>query len=477
MGESASVRRKYTFTTKKGYNHKTSIFVNTIRRLSILPLKYYKTAMSIDFLYTVYLKSGVVTTDSRYTPPSSIYFALKGDRFDGNDFALSALESGCALAVVDDVRLKDAEGCFWVPNALETLQKLATHHRLNSGMKVLGITGTNGKTTTKELVAAVLSRKYKVGFTQGNLNNHIGVPLTLLSIPSDIDFAVVEMGANHLHEISFLSEIAQPDWGLITNVGKAHLEGFGSFQGVMAAKSELYAYLKEHKKPIFINDDNPFLHRMLDGYNVSLIKYGTDDSFFVTGGEAVAEPFLQFRWKSLELPWQKVNMQLSGLYNFENALAAVAIGNYFDVPAHEINEALAAYQPKNHRSQIVKTKQNTIILDAYNANPTSMEAALDNFEEIASAHKILILGGMKELGNESGEEHLKLIHRIKAITFNTCYLVGGEFQELLPNDKRFNWFATGEELTEHLKNNPVVNSYLLVKGSRANKLEQVVDFL
>lgn len=433
--------------------------------------------MSIDSLYTNYLKSGVVTTDSRHTPLGSIYFALKGDRFDGNDFALSALEAGCALAVVDDVRLKDADGCLLVSDALETLQKMATHHRVQSRMKVLGITGTNGKTTTKELVAAVLARKYKVGFTQGNLNNHIGVPLTLLSMPKDIEIAVVEMGANHVKEIAFLCEIAQPDWGLITNVGKAHLEGFGSFQGVMTAKSELYAYLKKHQKPIFINNDNLFLHQMLDGYNVSLVKYGTEEPLFITGGDPVAEPFLQFSWRSLDLPWQRVMMQLSGLYNFENALAAVAIGKYFNVSAEEINEALADYQPKNHRSQIVETKQNTIFLDAYNANPTSMAAALDNFEKAKSAHKTLILGGMKELGSESKEEHLKLVNRLKNIPFTQCFLVGEEFQEILPKDKRFFWFSTGEELCKYIKSNPITDSYILLKGSRANRLEKVVDFL
>ncbi|HLW06091.1 MAG TPA: UDP-N-acetylmuramoyl-tripeptide--D-alanyl-D-alanine ligase, partial [Marinilabiliaceae bacterium] len=428
-------------------------------------------------LYNSYLKSGKVTTDSRHTPLGSIYFALKGDRFDGNDFALSALEAGCALAVVDDVRLKDTEGCFWVSDALKTLQKLATHHRVQSGMKVLGITGSNGKTTTKELVAAVLSQKYKMGFTQGNLNNHIGVPLTLLSMPKDVELAVVEMGANHINEISFLCEIAQPDWGLITNVGKAHLEGFGSFEGVMTAKSELYAYLKKHKKPIFINDDNPFLTEMLAGYNISLVKYGTTESLFVRGKEAKAEPFLEFEWKSLDLSWQKTTMQLSGLYNFENALAAVAIGRYFEVSAAEINKALEDYQPKNHRSQVVKTKQNTLFLDAYNANPTSMAAALDNFEKTTAYNKILVLGGMKELGSESKEEHLKLVNRLKNTSFTQCFLVGEEFQEILPKDKRFYWFSTGEELCRHLKNNSITDNYILVKGSRANKLEEVVDFL
>ncbi|HKL71296.1 MAG TPA: Mur ligase family protein, partial [Marinilabiliaceae bacterium] len=262
-----------------------------------------------------------------------------------------------------------------------------------------------------------------------------------------------------------------------TNVGKAHLEGFGSFEGVMSAKSELYAYLKKHQRPIFINNDNPFLHQMLDGYNAYLIKYGTDESLFITGGDATAEPFLKFNWRSIELPWQEVMMQLSGLYNFENALAAVAIGRYFDVSAEEINKALADYQPKNHRSQIVETKQNTIFLDAYNANPTSMAAALDNFEKTKSAHKTLIIGGMKEMGIESKEEHLKVINRLKNIPFTQCFLVGEEFQELLPEDKRFYWFSTGEALCTYLKNNPITDNYILVKGSRANRLEQVVEYL
>lgn len=433
--------------------------------------------MFINSLYNSYLESRTITTDSRHTPTGSIYFALKGDRFDGNDFALAALKSGCALAVVDDERLKNKSGCFWVPNALKTLQNLATHHRVQSGMKVLGITGTNGKTTTKELVAAVLSKKYKVGFTQGNLNNHIGVPLTLLSIPHDADFAVVEMGANHLNEISFLCDIAQPDWGLITNVGKAHLEGFGSFEGVMKAKAELYAYLKKHRKPIFVHADNPLLIQMLATQTVPLIKYGTSATDFIVGSNVKATPLLQFQWRSAGLAEQKVAMQLLGLYNFENALAAVAVGRYFDVSADEMNSALAEYQPKNHRSQIVKTERNTILLDAYNANPTSMAAALDNFEAAEFSNKVVVLGEMKELGSESESEHLKLIHRLINNPSIRCFLVGSEFHHLLPSNERFVWFSKVDELCNHLQKQTVLNSYILVKGSRANKLEEVVNCL
>ncbi len=431
--------------------------------------------MSIESLYNHFEKHPKITTDSRNCPVGSIYFALKGERFDGNKFALSALEKGCSLAVVDDVSLKDSKDCFFVNDVLQTLHELATYHRKNIGIRIIGITGTNGKTTTKELIATVLSKKYKVGFTQGNLNNHIGVPLTLLSFSKETEIAVVEMGANHIKEIEFLANIAQPDYGLITNVGKAHLEGFGSFEGVMKAKSELYDYLKQNNKTVFINQDNQFLQNMLGNSSIEKIEYGTNNNYVI--GELVkTNSFLEFYWnKNSEK--HHVTTQLLGQYNFENALAAVAIGTYFDVEASLINEALSNYQPQNYRSQLVETTKNKILLDAYNANPTSVKAALDNFKNVVAKNKTVILGEMRELGNDSEKEHIEVIKQLQSLSLDTIFLVGNEYKNLLPNDEVFQWFESVENLKGYLKNSNLENCFVLVKGSRSNRLEEVVENL
>ena len=432
--------------------------------------------MSIKSLYNHFEKHPQITTDSRNCPVGSIYFALKGERFDGNKFALSALEKGCSLAVVDDISLKDAKDCFFVDDVLTTLQELATYHRKKIGIKIIGITGTNGKTTTKELIATVLSKKYKVGFTQGNLNNHIGVPLTLLSFSSDTEIAVVEMGANHIKEIEFLTNIAQPDYGLITNVGKAHLEGFGSFEGVMKAKAELYDYLKQNKKTVFINQDNQLLSDMLGDSSNEKIGYGTNKNSYISGELVKTNSFLEFYWnKNSEK--SHVTTQLLGQYNFENALAAVAIGNYFDVEASLINEALSNYQPQNHRSQLVETTKNKVLLDAYNANPTSVKAALDNFKNVVAKNKTVILGEMRELGDDSEREHIEVIKQLQSLSLNKIFLVGNEYKNLLPNDTVFQWFESVENLKVHLKDNGLQYCYILVKGSRSNRLEEVVECL
>lgn len=432
----------------------------------------------MEHIYQRYLLSRKVTTDSRNCPQGSIYFALKGERFNGNDFALDALSKGCALAVVDEEGLKDKAGCFWVPDALEALQKLAAYHRQSTGVKIVGITGSNGKTTTKELLAQVLSKKFRVWFTQGNLNNHIGVPLTLLSMPEGTELVVVEMGANHLGEIAELCEMSQPDSGLITNVGKAHIEGFGSFDGVKTGKGELYQYLKKRSLPVFINWDNPHLREMLGNAGDVIFKYGTDLENDVSGGAAMVSPFLSFSWRRKGAAGaHAVKTQLTGMYNLENALAAIAVGVFFEVPDTGINEAISGYEPANHRSQIVNTAHNKVILDAYNANPSSMAVALNNFFALAAGKRVVILGGMKELGSESREEHRVLVDSVLSFKADLNFLIGPEFKELVPQQQGFFWFESSLALMRHLKAHPVQQALILVKGSRANQLEKVMEVL
>ncbi|MFO8002001.1 MAG: UDP-N-acetylmuramoyl-tripeptide--D-alanyl-D-alanine ligase, partial [Marinilabilia sp.] len=335
---------------------------------------------NIENLYEVYLESGIISTDTRKLVPGSIFFALKGDRFDGNRFAREALKQGCRLAVVDDAALKGEPGCFVVPDVLEALQQLAGYHRRNLRIPVIGITGSNGKTTTKELITSVLSQKFKVWHTPGNLNNHIGVPLTLLSMKADTEIAVVEMGANHIGEIAALCEIARPDHGLITNVGNAHLEGFGSFEGVRQGKGELYTFLKRTGGEIFINIDNHWLLDMVGDY--PWIGYGTGNEAVVKGSNASAGPLLSFELTTSRVDRMPVNTNLLGLYNLENLLAAASIAHYFGVEEELVREAFENYLPENNRSQFMNTAQNRLLLDAYNANPSSMKAALDHFSTI-----------------------------------------------------------------------------------------------
>lgn len=434
--------------------------------------------MNIATLYNYFLSSGQVTTDSRHCPAGSIFFALRGERFNGNNYARQALEAGCSLAVVDDASLRDTPGCYHVDDALAALQQLSTHHRKETGAKIIGITGSNGKTTTKELAYRVLSKKYKTWYTRGNLNNHVGVPLTLLAMPVGTEMGVIEMGANHLNEIAMLCKICQPDHGLITNVGKAHIEGFGSFEGVKTAKSELYTYLKQAGGAIFVNGDNPNLAEMLGAYSGFVYRYGVKIDFEITCRAAKADPFLAFEWKSSNATWQELQTNLTGLYNLENALAAISIGTYFGVQASDINYAISNYQPDNHRSQLTRTRTNTVVLDAYNANPSSMAAALENFNTMQGHKKVVILGGMKELGADSFKEHENIVAQVIATGILACYLVGEEFEGHIPPDKSgFKWFESTDELIEFFKSNPVRESLLLVKGSRANKLERIIELL
>ena len=380
--------------------------------------------MKLSALYQIFLDCQLVTTDSRNCPEGSLFIALKGESFNGNAFAGKALETGCAYAVIDESEyaIEGDQRYILVDDCLQTLQQLANYHRRQLGTRVIGITGTNGKTTTKELISAVLSQSHNILYTLGNLNNHIGVPSTLLRLKAEHDLAVIEMGANHPGEIKFLSEIVEPDCGIITNVGKAHLEGFGSFEGVIKTKGELYDFLrKKEGSTVFIHHDNAYLMNIAEGLN--LIPYGTEDDLYVNGRITGNSPYLTFEWKAgKDGKSYQVQTQLIGEYNFPNALAAITIGRFFGVEDAKINEALSGYTPQNNRSQLKKTDDNTLIIDAYNANPTSMMAALQNFRNMEVPHKMLILGDMRELGAESAAEHQKIADYLKECAFEKVWL-------------------------------------------------------
>lgn len=429
--------------------------------------------MNIEKLYSIFLNYPVVTTDSRNIPTDSIFFALKGDTFNGNAFAKEALNKGAAFAVIDEPEYAIDNRFIVVDDVLQCLQQLARYHRDKLGLKILAITGTNGKTTTKELVAAVLSRKFKVNFTQGNLNNHIGVPLTLLSMNKETEIGVVEMGANHPGEIDALCQIANPDFGIITNIGKAHLEGFGSFEGVIKTKSELYNFLKQKKAKCFINADNSILIKQAEG--LEQIQYGHSTSYFMAGELASTDNYLVV--KALFQPgWLYLKSKLVGDYNFENLLAAACVGKYFEIDPLKIQAALVDYTPSNNRSQLIKTEKNTIIMDAYNANPTSMMAALVNFANIKDESKCLILGDMLELGEVSDAEHQKIVDFIEEQNFSEVFLVGPRFGNTT-NIKEKKKFDQVELLSNYLKTQPIENKLVLIKGSRGIHLEKILALL
>ena len=385
--------------------------------------------MDITTLYKIYLECTSVTTDSRNCPEGSLFIALKGDNFNGNAFAAKALESGSAYAVVDEAEHAPTGDSHYilVDNCLHTLQQLANYHRRQLGTRLIGITGTNGKTTTKELMAAVLLQKYNILYTLGNLNNHIGVPLTLLRLKPEHELGIIEMGASHPGDIKELVNIAEPDYGIITNVGKAHLEGFGSFEGVIKTKGELYDYLRERKNStVFIHHDNAFLKEIAGGLN--LISYGREDGLYISGHVTGNSPYLTFEWKAgKDGEHHEVKTQLIGEYNFPNALAAITIGRFFDVEPGKIDIALAEYAPQNNRSQLKQTADNTLIIDAYNANPTSMQASISNFRNMEVENKMLILGDMRELGKDGPEEHQKIADFLTECGFKDVMLVGDQF--------------------------------------------------
>ncbi len=450
--------------------------------------------MEIQDLYKIFLQHPCVTTDSRNCPEGSIFIALKGESFDGNRFAAQALEKGCAYAFVDDPEFVGSDSrIILVDNGLKCLQQLAGHHRRQlARIPVIGITGTNGKTSTKELIANVLMQEKKVLYTQGNLNNHIGVPLTLLQLNGDHDVAIIEMGANHPGEIKTLVNIAQPDYGLITNVGKAHLAGFGSFEGVIRTKGELYDYLREHQGTAFINRANSNLTKIAKG--LKLIAYDGKSASCDTcthddtcpeaevWGECVScSPFLELRWHCGEES-HCVKTRLIGSYNLENVLAAVCVGKTFGIDSEAICRAIESYRPSNNRSQCVNTGDNTLIIDAYNANPTSMNAALDNFLPMqCDGPKALILGGMRELGDYSRAEHRRILERIAASGVRLALLVGPEFQadaqEVLSSDKGllFECFDDSSACRKYLETHPLKAYTVLLKGSHSNRLDLLTD--
>lgn len=424
----------------------------------------------IEQIYRHYTKRHLVSTDSRIIEKDCVFVAIKGERFDGNDFAYQVAADGIASCVIADRKdLPYHERLFIVEDSITTLQQLAKHHRENNDIPVIGITGTNGKTTTKELTAAVLSKKFNIIYTQGNFNNHIGVPLTLLQIKPDTEMAVVEMGANHINEIAQLCEIAQPNYGLITNIGKAHIEGFGSFEGVVKTKNELYQYLRKHNGKIFVNYDNALLREL--SKDISCFSYGNDDNADICAETVSSNPYLIIKCDNAEI---KTN--LVGEYNFENVMAAISVGLLFNIEKQQIINAIENYRPTNNRSQYIKTKNNEVVMDAYNANPVSMSNAINNFSKISSDNALLILGDMKELGKDSENEHATIINLIKELNFNDVFLVGEEFCKA-DKDNTFNHFTDVDKLLEYINKNEIINRKILIKGSNSIHLEKLKNIL
>lgn len=418
----------------------------------------------MESLYQIYLQHPRICTDTRNIIQGSLFFCLKGENFDGNRFALDALDKGAAYVVTENREYADNPCCVVVDDSLKALQQLASEHRAHLKVPVIGITGTNGKTTTKELTAAVLKKKYKVAFTQGNLNNHIGVPLTLLSVTTDDEIVIVEMGANHPGEIAFLADIARPEYGLITNIGTAHIEGFGSRENIIATKKALYDEVMRHHGHLFVNADDPLLTNLVASYD-NWSTYGVDAPANVKGAVLEMTPYL-----TINLLNRRVETHLTGMYNLTNMLAAAAVGRYFGVPDDDIAAAIAEYEPSNHRSQVIRRNDLTIIADYYNANPSSMYAALHNLAMIDGAHKMAILGDMLELGEVSEEEHHRMIGTAAGLGIDALY-VGEEFCRQLEGEG--NGFHSVAELNAYLKENPIQDAVVLIKGSRGIHLENV----
>ena len=426
--------------------------------------------MTIPELYKIFQEHPSVQTDTRKLNPGDIFFALKGPSFNGNEFAKKAIDSGAAYAVIDEAAYALDEKTILVDDALDTLQQLALHHRRQFDIPFIAITGSNGKTTTKELIHAVLSTTYKTYTTEGNFNNHIGVPLTLLRIQEDAEMAVIEMGANHLEEIASYCRIALPTHGLITNCGKAHLEGFGSEAGVRKGKGELYDHLRAHKGTAFLMKDYDYLAEMSRGIP-SLFSYGTAGAD-VTGNVVSSDPYLEVRFSNGMA--NTISTRLVGSYNLPNVLAAVATGIYFEVDPDRIKKAIESYTPTNSRSQLLEKGSNKIILDAYNANPSSMKAAIENFSMHAADQKILVLGAMAELGADSVEEHRKIVEEISRHQWKEVLLVGGDF---LKTSHGFRSFDNPSSAGEWLHSQGLQEAYLLVKGSRSMQMEKILDYL
>ena len=427
--------------------------------------------MKIQALHNLFLTCTSLTTDTRKIEFNSIFFALKGDRFDANTFAKEALAKGASYVVIDNKDYFIDERTVLVNDTLKTLQELAQFHRNYLNLPIIALTGSNGKTTTKELINAVLSAKYSVKSTIGNLNNHIGVPLTLLSFDKTTEIGIVEMGANHQKEIEFLCEIAQPDYGYITNFGKAHLEGFGGFEGVIKGKSEMYHFLKKENKKVLVNLDDRIQvdkSNAISSYTFST-KTTTADVFI---NNIQANPFV-----SVEYNKHIIQSQLVGIYNANNINAAITIGHYFKISDELIKKAIENYNPTNNRSQLSKKGTNQLIMDAYNANPSSMAVALENFIQIEEPNKIAFLGDMFELGEESFQEHKSIVDSLKNESEIDFYFVGVEFYKSKIQQDNFKFFATFEDLRKELSETKFDNKYILIKGSRGMALERIVELL
>jgi UDP-N-acetylmuramoyl-tripeptide--D-alanyl-D-alanine ligase len=425
-------------------------------------------------LYSYFLDSTGVSTDSRNIQKDCFFIAIKGPSFNGNTFARQAIENGAKYAIVDEKEFEDPdENIFHVDNGLKFLQRLANHHRKQFEIPIIGITGSNGKTSTKELIAAVLSEKYSILATKGNLNNHIGVPLTLLQLTNDHEIAVVEMGANHFGDIKELCDIAEPTHGIITNIGKAHLEGFKNFEGVLQTKKELYKAVELAEGLIMYNADDSILKEHLP-INTLLMSYGTIEAE-ITGRLERLTPFVELSWSKLGYTSPLLKTHLVGQYNFYNFLAAIAFGSLFEVEPNKINHAIEAYEPTNKRSQVAKTQKNTLILDCYNANPTSMRSALDSFSQIEHQDKYFIIGDMLELGDESSSEHKEIVDLIDKLSLKGI-LVGKEFSGFHSENIAHSFNST-KELIEFIKVNPIEDKLILLKGSRGIGLEVLEEYL
>jgi UDP-N-acetylmuramoyl-tripeptide--D-alanyl-D-alanine ligase len=429
--------------------------------------------MDLEHLYQIYLENRLVSTDSRDISPGCIFFALKGENFNGNQFALRAIEAGASAAVVDEDPVEPNPRIFKVEQVLATLQKLAAFHRKESRFTILAITGSNGKTTTKELCRSVLSKKFRVYATRGNLNNHIGVPLTLLAMDHTIEVGIIEMGANHPGEIRDLCAIAQPDSGLITNIGKAHLEGFGSIEGVARAKGELFEYLMANHKTIFLNEGNEFIRKLVPPDYRKFLSYNGLKGIKVQ--DKTSNPFLKLKVAHGNEEFD-LETKLIGGYNSENVLAACCVGLFFQVPVSQIREAIEEYIPRNNRSQLIDTGKNRLFMDAYNANPSSMRAAVDEFLRSDDNRKLLVLGEMRELGDSSVPEHEAMIGYLRDRKVKQVICIGKTFKQAA-GDAGFLYFESADELNTYFSAHPVRDHFILIKGSRANQLEKVLPFL
>ena len=419
--------------------------------------------MNISKLYNIFKEYPSISTDSRNIKKDSIFFALKGENFNGNKFAEEALKSGCKYAVIDEKEYEINENYILVNNALKTLQQLASFHRDNINIPIIAITGTNGKTTSKELITSCLSSELETAYTKGNYNNHIGVPLTLLEINKKHEIGIIEMGANHKNEINFLCEIAKPSYGIITNIGKAHLEGFKNFEGVKSTKKELYDFIKKNNGVIFINNDDKTLNEI--SKNIKSITYGKNGD--IIGKEVTSSVYTEVLFNKI-----KINSNLIGSYQFYNIMLAIAVAQHFSIKKKNIIKSLESYYPKNNRSQVVQSKSNLIILDAYNANPSSMNEMINSFYKIKKESKVCILGDMGELGIFSKDEHEEIIKLNKKLSLKAFY-IGSEFRKLTKK----NSFIDFQEFKNYLKDFPITNSTILIKGSRSQKLENIVELL